>query len=342
MNCSFVIFYMNHINYSYNIISFSLLMHEQKRFPCQKKQQTSYAISNGAKFCNLYKNHYYKFTTKGREWIDAVRGCLQSALVPLLRPFLSITCDKIKEKAFQSHTSCYVYPRRLSPSFCDLTLSDNMKIFYTVGPGLLSNCLQYPTLCKDIFLSIKQLLDVRKACKVRQEILSSENNIKNIQMIYVGLNKEARPRRAVQQEDDYSAGARLIITVAEKMKWESKGVTWIAYFQNNITAEENEQNVRQYLNILLAPSKLYNLNDKTNISSDVNMTTIVDEVTNAFRTGNLTSKMIKGISIAKYRVCADYECSNMTLEFDPLKNTIVSESTPRFWSITKVVLIVSG
>ncbi|XP_062611446.1 uncharacterized protein LOC134273239 [Saccostrea cucullata] len=313
----------------------------ERRFPCQEMQQTSYAINYGLKFCNLYEDHYQNFSTDGQQWIDAVRGCLQVALVPLLRPFLTITCSGIKQKAFNSHLDCYTNPIKNAPSFCDLSFLDKWRIFYTVIPGLMSNCYRTAHLCKDIFLSAKQLLNVRNACENRETILSEERNIQQIQIRYIGLNRQTRSRRSLQSTDDYSAGADLVKAIANEMEWDSKGVTWVAYFQNNISANESMQySRRHFLNILLAPSKLYNLNDRRIISPFINITIIVEEITQAFRIGSLRSDMITDISLVKFAVCADYNCSNTTIEIEPSASK--KDTDEGFLSLSSRICIAIG
>ncbi|WAR31921.1 LOW QUALITY PROTEIN: hypothetical protein MAR_034463, partial [Mya arenaria] len=67
--------------------------------------ETSYALEYGENFCNLYTENYNGFDETGRKWIDAVRKCLQVALVPLLRRN-NPSCDEIKDVAFRSHSEC--------------------------------------------------------------------------------------------------------------------------------------------------------------------------------------------------------------------------------------------
>ncbi|PVD35017.1 hypothetical protein C0Q70_06298 [Pomacea canaliculata] len=44
--------------------------------PCQNTSD-DYAIAYGLKFCNLYVRNYNKFSPQGKQWVDAVRKCLQ-------------------------------------------------------------------------------------------------------------------------------------------------------------------------------------------------------------------------------------------------------------------------
>ncbi|KAL3883464.1 hypothetical protein ACJMK2_029725, partial [Sinanodonta woodiana] len=76
-----------------------------KRRRCEGTD-SAYAITFADKFCNLYKDHYQRFSQIGQNWIYAVRKCLQVVLVPILRPGVNSTCDGIKQMAFSSHADC--------------------------------------------------------------------------------------------------------------------------------------------------------------------------------------------------------------------------------------------
>jgi len=93
-----------------------------KMFNC--KGQTEYAISYGEKFCNLYGQSQSSFSPKTRQWINAVRKCLQVALVPVLHICqVKPTCEDIKRTAFKSHVPCYVKAYQ-GFSVCNLDPSD--------------------------------------------------------------------------------------------------------------------------------------------------------------------------------------------------------------------------
>jgi len=103
------------------------------------KGQTEYAIRYGEKFCNLYVQSQYGLSPKARQWIDAVRKCLQVALVPALHLCqVKPTCEDIKRMAFGSHVPCYVKPYE-GFSVCNLDPSDWSKIFWTIKSGFLQS-----------------------------------------------------------------------------------------------------------------------------------------------------------------------------------------------------------
>ncbi|XP_025087684.1 uncharacterized protein LOC112560222 [Pomacea canaliculata] len=51
--------------------------------PCQGTPD-DYAITYAEKYCNLFNSNYNRFSSEGKQWVDAVRKCLQVKLVPLL------------------------------------------------------------------------------------------------------------------------------------------------------------------------------------------------------------------------------------------------------------------
>jgi len=101
--------------------------------------QAEYAISYGEKFCNLYSQSGLKFSPKALQWIDAVRKCLQVALVPELRLCqVQPTCEDIKTKAFDSYVPCYLTSYG-SFSVCSISSSNWARIFWTVKSNFPSS-----------------------------------------------------------------------------------------------------------------------------------------------------------------------------------------------------------
>ncbi|CAG2213220.1 unnamed protein product [Mytilus edulis] len=102
----------------------------ERKYECSKSND-DYAMAFATKFCNLYTKHYSRFSTNGKTWINAVRKCLQVTLVPILRPWRSLSCKEVKELAFDSHVPCYVNPDANRPgiSICHLGPSDFFLCF---------------------------------------------------------------------------------------------------------------------------------------------------------------------------------------------------------------------
>ncbi|XP_025084778.1 uncharacterized protein LOC112558513 [Pomacea canaliculata] len=97
----------------------------EKRVPCQGTSD-DYAIAYAEKFCNVFGSNYNRFSSQGKQWVDAVRKCLQVALVPLLRA--APPCRQIKSTAFNSHFPCYMTPGGGALGVCDLPVSDILVI----------------------------------------------------------------------------------------------------------------------------------------------------------------------------------------------------------------------
>ena len=105
----------------------------EKKYPCGSGN--GYALNYAEKFCNLYNSRASYFSPQGQRWINAVRKCLQVALVPLLRPWESPSCDEIKARAFASHSPCYLQPFPNEPSICDLNCFDWAQVVWTIKGG---------------------------------------------------------------------------------------------------------------------------------------------------------------------------------------------------------------
>jgi len=100
----------------------------EKSVACENTN-CDYAIQYGYKFCNLYSDNYHWFSNRGKQWIDAVRKCLQVALVPYLST--NPSCCDFKTAAFNSHVECYTAPAK-GISVCSLSPSDMLKIYWTI------------------------------------------------------------------------------------------------------------------------------------------------------------------------------------------------------------------
>lgn len=86
----------------------------------------------GEYFCSHFDQHYEIFDELGRRWFKAVHACLQVALVDLLRPFLTPTCEDIKTRASNLYSRCYIRPSDLAPSLCDIGLTNWWRVLATV------------------------------------------------------------------------------------------------------------------------------------------------------------------------------------------------------------------
>ena len=99
------------------------------RHPCPKQ---NYAMKYAHHFCSKFGDQYEKFTSKGKQWVDRTRKCLQRVLVPFLNQS-SIECDDLKKEAFGSHTCCYLAGDQCTPVEERATAVSICEILFKIG-----------------------------------------------------------------------------------------------------------------------------------------------------------------------------------------------------------------
>lgn len=108
----------------------------EEAYPCSGCS-SAYALEYGEHYCQLFTESYHSFSQTGQQWLNATRLCLQLELVPFLEQKES-TCDGILDKAFASHTSCYLNPDVNSPSVCDLSCLDVLNLIWIIKSDFVS------------------------------------------------------------------------------------------------------------------------------------------------------------------------------------------------------------
>ena len=91
-----------------------------------------YPLAYGEKNCNRFVNNLNYFTANGQDWIFNTMHCLQTAMVPVLKP-CTATCSSFETAAFNSHPGCYV-----DNGFCGLQCPDVLAVMMTVNTDLVS------------------------------------------------------------------------------------------------------------------------------------------------------------------------------------------------------------
>ncbi|XP_055347971.1 uncharacterized protein LOC129595085 [Paramacrobiotus metropolitanus] len=189
-----------------------------------------YAIQYAEHFCNLYAHGSDAFSSQGKNWINAVRKCLQAALVPAMRPYYKGSCRDIKKTAFASHDACYLRPDATSPGICDLDPHDWWKIFWTVKGAIVS---------KDWYRSLWQMSVVGGACS-KEFVFDSL--MKLHQMVSVSLSfgssqselyLTGRQKRAADEELEldkkWEIVERAANGVAGYLQWNRDNFDWFAF-----------------------------------------------------------------------------------------------------------------
>lgn len=102
----------------------------ETRIPCESTAHP-YAITYAEKYCKRFQNNYHKFSKNGKKWVDAVRKCLQESLTHVMYPQINVSCEYVKELAFDTHIDCYRQPST-EIVLRDLSIGDCWNIFWTV------------------------------------------------------------------------------------------------------------------------------------------------------------------------------------------------------------------
>ena len=161
-----------------------------KAYPQCNDDDDEYAIQYAEKFCTLYDKNLKDFSSQGRKWVNAARKCLQLKLVPLIDPTRDKTCAELKSAAFETHTPCYLNPDSSSLSYCDLSIGEQLTVFWTIKSAFV-----------DAFgPSLKGLYDVMTGCtnkfieSGKEKIEKIKNKIKNAvdRIIDSGVDKTTK------------------------------------------------------------------------------------------------------------------------------------------------------
>ncbi|CAC5403949.1 unnamed protein product [Mytilus coruscus] len=262
------------------------------------------------KFCNLYTEHYGKFTTSGQTWINAVRKCLQVTLVPVLRPWRSLSCKEIKELAFKSHVPCYVHPDEKRPgiSICNLGPLDFFSVFWTVKSSLVMSV-------DSSLETINGFWNTMKQCTFFKSY-SFDGDIRNIQMTVEHEGVEGvRGRRSVPEES-IRLSNDIVDHIAKYLNWYKKGVVWFSYDDNSTSIASKTL----LINVFLADRKTYDLDANNVLKSDLNAT--VED----FQTKVLTGDLFGDTKDVSFKVISSQGCSDANcdiLSFNVTANSFV-------------------
>ncbi|CAC5403948.1 unnamed protein product [Mytilus coruscus] len=174
------------------------------------------------KFCNLYKEHYRKFTSNGQIWINAVRKCLQVKMVQILRPWRSLSCKDIKELACASHVPCYVRldDNRHRIYICNLGSLDFFSVFWTVKAGLVMSV-------DSSLETINGFWNTMKQCTFFKSY-SFDGDIRNIQMTVEHEEFEVIRRRRSVPGESIRLSNDIVDHIAKHLNWDKKGIIWFS------------------------------------------------------------------------------------------------------------------
>ncbi len=281
----------------------------EARYPCEGTED-GYAIEFAKKFCDLYTESLSKFSSQGIMWIDGVRKCLQVVLVPFLREFVRPTCADIKQKAFDSHSRCYLEPGLGVPSICDLSIYDLCASFCTV------NCISGSSaFIMEKIETGKQMLDV---------ILGCDRGI-----IFYGKKTAVLAIGVVSRSVPIIRGTLLAAEIgnyiANKLQFDEKRIGWFPF----VDRPDDDMNQRKRRDvktqnsdnpIVLLLFSLASLNIPTNpqVDNAYNIDQIVSEIANSVQNGLLSNIPVAVndtqtfYGVSSLGQCVDVLCSDGT------------------------------
>ena len=280
------------------------------KYPCDDGA-SSYILHYAKRFCNIHGERNWKFSTLAHAWLGNVSKCLQASLVPLLRPFESPSCIGVRNRAFTSYIDCYKSPFLNAPSICDLPTLDFWKVFWTMKAVYVRAAT--PTLI--------HLLDTMKACSNRsfsgQSVYVRFVKIL-IRRINIDLGYSDNTTRYTA--DDMFVGTVSSI-IAAILGWPSKGVGWFTTVSDEQSPDSRTDDGDVNATVVLSDISV--LNVVNNHSRDVNMTAVVDDLTDAIRKGRLNvfvTDWPSALDIRHIYVCDDVNCNNVTYNTTTVKH----------------------
>ena len=306
----------------------------ERRYPC-RGTGNGYAIEFAYKFCNLFFDNYNDFSEAGRNWVDAVRKCLQVQLVPPLRLWVSYTCADIRRIAFDSHPGCYT---NVNPSMCELGPADVWQAFIVVN--FPNGDITEGALAQEFISTTAQMLSVIRICLFSHE----QGFIKNLvtTMIFtvaVGIFT-GNPLAAV--------AFGIANYFARELLWQQNGFRWFPLLDDDINSGNRKRQITDKninIRVLLVDTKLLNISNGTMSqlpsNSGQTLDQAVDSLVTAVMNGSLSviplsinnTEVISSLSLV--RQCTDVNCtSNNITEIATAPTESVISVTTRVPTIT--------
>ena len=318
-----------------------------RRYECPPGE--NYAIDFALKFCNLYTDNYNDFSIEGRQWVDAVRQCLQVQLVPYLRLWATYTCADIRREAFDSHPSCYTGVR---PSMCELGCADIWRSFVVVNfpDGDFTEGALYASPID----TANQMLAVMGQCYTNEELSGCVKNLLTTLEIAVQIIGRNTPYGRIA-----TTAALIARHFAGVLNWEGNGFGWFPLDDDDdddddddIEDREKRQNTEDEIltvRILLVDTKVLNISNGTmsNSTSGQTLDQAIDDLVNAVMNGTLSmiplninnTEVISSLSMVSQ--CMDVGC-NSTANMTELVTAPPTTSAPTSQSATTPTVSVTG
>lgn len=313
----------------------------EKKYPCEATSN-AYAIRYAETFCKLYDKRFNLFSADGQKWVNGVRKCLQVVLVPLLRPWSKPTCKQIREKAFASHTPCYLNPGKGVPSVCDLGCLEYFKIFWTIK-GSFS---QLDTAWE----SIKGMWNIGTKCGINSQVrkcLSLGRNGIPMKVARLEIQKfPKRKRRSTDSLPEADAKSRFAdgvgTAIATALKWNTEAMDWIAH-PGNGTNSDNPDSL--HIIMVMADKKALGIVSTATMSVDFDQ--IAREFASAVEKGRLLLQVHgSAVWVKSLAFCSDKSCDNthtLVVSKSPIQETgaaRMSDGDAKVYAVVALLIMI--
>ena len=272
----------------------------EKKYPCEASGN-GYALTYAEKFCNLYSTRSSYFTGQGRNWINAVRKCLQVALVPLIRPWESPSCDDIRQKAFESHTPCYLEPFPNEPSICDLDCRDWAQVFWTIKGGFTDAFVE----------SLKGTVQVMLGCGTNFLLMGASCPTVILKLGVVSSHLRRKRREVDGQGTTDQLAGDVTKEIAKRLNWDRNVMDWFAY-----ASDDQSDGMAVKINVLLGDKTALGLTPTSNASPKFSLETVTREFGEALESSQLYDLPVGGgtASVSTLEGCEDIKCNGNFIE----------------------------
>ncbi|KAK3095318.1 hypothetical protein FSP39_013140 [Pinctada imbricata] len=211
----------------------------EKQYSCENTEAAD-AIKFSKIFCDLYTDHFDKFSSIGESWVDHARRCMQVQLAPILHPANQQTCQSLKEMALKSYfPSCYLKPsENNSISFCNLPMKDRWTVFWTVKGAMVDGKST----------SIKWLFAIIAYCNTSHD----QNHLRKFAFTFERHHLSRRKRTPAQFNWTTQHETEIGNTLANSRMWKEKGVVWYA-----VAVQSQKNNDTNYeIGMVIAEQKM--------------------------------------------------------------------------------------
>ena len=215
--------------------------------------------------------------------MNSTRKCLQSFLVPLLRPGVKPTCQDIRRKALNSHTSFFLKPDNQQTSICNLNCNDYFKIFWTIRESFDGGL-------DTAWESIRAMWNIGIDCGAQSISQCFEQALKgNMRIVNIRISRFDNGSVAFPYGDNRNRLVDKIgASIVKSLNWNTKFIGWLAF------PVEESSLISGSLDIILAVVDKPALGIVHAVLVDINFDHIFNEFASNMKRGTLSLTAFDG------------------------------------------------